>query len=541
MKRALNLLCILALVVILPACKKNEEPGQKAEVPSVQPKKAGLASAEKTSFQEVTAQLDPGGSVYVYLSTEQWLSGVAEKTSALRGVLQSIPDIKAEDRQNLEKGFDLVSHLLKDSGIEDVSGVGMSSIAREKDLYHGKVFVHHYKGKGSGFLWTMFGQKPHALEELNLLPGTTALATFSDLDLAMVWSILKKEVAQADFPQAKELFDKLPAGFEQATGLNWEKVLASLGGEYGLVLTLDEAHKINIPIPSPEPVEFPEPGLMLVAKVKDDLIFNRIDEAMEQAVQHMGQQVISVDQPNLKMRTVAVPLPLPIQLRPTVATSQGYLFVATTDALIKEVLDIKAGKKPGLKTTSEFQKLAKEIPTEGNSFAFVSERMGKVLVQIQQQALKMSAARGGATQTEWIQSLFGSNQVTYSYSVSANTDEGWLIAANASQDPAKFVIAPAVLVPIGLLSAVAIPNFTKAREASQRNACINNLRMIAGAKQQWALENNKTEADTPMRADLLSYLKNSEFPTCPAGGKYTMNAIGTPPECSVAGHQLPAQ
>jgi hypothetical protein len=544
MKRVFNFVCILALVIVLPGlvgCKKNAEPVQKTEVASPQSKKAGLASAEKNSFQEVTAQLDPGGSVYVYLSTEQWLAGVAEKTSALRGVLQSIPDIKPADRQNLEKGFDLVSHLLKASGIEDVSGVGMSSIAREKDLYHGKVFIHHYKGKGSGFLWTMFGQKPHPLDELNLLPGTTALATFSDLDLAMVWSILKKEVGQADFPQAKELLDKVPAGFEQATGLNWEKVLASLGGEYGLVLTLDEAHKINIPIPSPEPVEFPEPGIMLVAKVKDDLIFNRIDEALEQVVQHMGQQVISVDQPNLKMRTVAVPLPLPIQLRPTVATSQGYLFVATTDALIKEVLDIKAGKKPGLKTTSEFQKLAKEVPGEGNSFAFVSERMGKALVQIQQQALKMSAARGGATQTEWIQTLFGSNQVTYSYSVSANTDEGWLIGANASQDPAKLVIAPAVLVPIGLLSAVAIPNFTKARESSQRNTCINNLRQIAGAKQQWALENNKTEADTPMRADLLSYLKNSEFPICPSGGKYTMNAIGTPPECSVPGHQLPAQ
>jgi hypothetical protein len=488
----------------------------------------------------VTSQLDPGGSVYVYVSTEQWLQGVSDKANALRGVLQSIPDLKAQDREGLEKGFDLVSHLLKDSGIEDVSGFGMSSIAREKDFYHGKVFLHHYKGKGTGFLWTMLGQKPHSLDALNLLPPTTALATFSDLDLPMVWSVLKKEVAQSDFPQAQELLDKLPAGFEQATGLNWEKVLASLGGEFGLVLTLDEVHKINLPLPSPEPIEFPEPGLLLVAKVKDDLIFNRIDEAFEQVVQHIGQQVITVDKPDVKMRTVPVPLPLPMQIRPTVALAQGYLFVATTDALIREVLDIKAGKKPGLKTTTEFQRLAKETPTEGNAFSFVSERMGKTLVQIQKQALKMSAARGGG-QTEWVQSLFGSNQVTFSYAVSANTDQGWLVTANASQDPAKFVIAPAVIAPIGLLSAVAIPNFVKARESAQRNTCIANLREIAAAKQKWALENNKSEADTPMRSDLLAYFKGSQFPNCPAQGKYTMNPIGTPPECSVSGHQLPSQ
>ena len=45
-----------------------------------------------------------------------------------------------------------------------------------------------------------------------------------------------------------------------------------------------------------------------------------------------------------------------------------------------------------------------------------------------------------------------------------------------------------VVAIIGLLAAIAIPNFVKARTTSQTNACINNLRQIDGAKQQWALE-----------------------------------------------------
>src|SRR5438270_14073890 len=53
-----------------------------------------------------------------------------------------------------------------------------------------------------------------------------------------------------------------------------------------------------------------------------------------------------------------------------------------------------------------------------------------------------------------------------------------------------------VVAIIGLLAAIAIPNFVKARTTSQQNACINNLRQYDGAVQQWALENKKQSSDT---------------------------------------------
>ena len=78
-------------------------------------------------------------------------------------------------------------------------------------------------------------------------------------------------------------------------------------------------------------------------------------------------------------------------------------------------------------------------------------------------------------------------------------------------------------------------------EAAQRNACINNLRQIDAAKQQWALVNNKTDEAIPTALDLLPYLKGGVFPVCPSGGTYTINAVGLPPTCSVPGHVLPTQ
>ena len=93
---------------------------------------------------------------------------------------------------------------------------------------------------------------------------------------------------------------------------------------------------------------------------------------------------------------------------------------------------------------------------------------------------------------------------------------------------------------IGMLAAIAIPNFVRARETAQRNACINNLRTIDGAKQQWMLENKKEMKDTPTQSEVAAYLKDGQLPVCPIGGTYTINAVGEDPTCSAPNHRLPA-
>ena len=91
-----------------------------------------------------------------------------------------------------------------------------------------------------------------------------------------------------------------------------------------------------------------------------------------------------------------------------------------------------------------------------------------------------------------------------------------------------------VVAIIGLLAAIAIPNFVKARATAQMNACINNLRQIDGAIQQWALETKKGPTDSVVDAEILGYLKNAVV--CPAGGttfsdSYQTTDVSTPPTC----------
>jgi len=92
---------------------------------------------------------------------------------------------------------------------------------------------------------------------------------------------------------------------------------------------------------------------------------------------------------------------------------------------------------------------------------------------------------------------------------------------------------------IPMMAAIAVPNFVKARETAQKNACLNNLRRINGAKQVWALQNNKDTNSSPTMQDLTPFLKgNVATLRCPAGGAYSINQVGEPPTCSIPSHEL---
>ncbi len=95
-----------------------------------------------------------------------------------------------------------------------------------------------------------------------------------------------------------------------------------------------------------------------------------------------------------------------------------------------------------------------------------------------------------------------------------------------------------VAAAVGLLATIAMPTWVKARSTTQTQNCLNNLRQIDGAKQQWAAENKQPTSATPSFADISGYLKSCS--TCPAGAAtatfddtYQMNNVGTPPQCRI--------
>jgi len=104
-----------------------------------------------------------------------------------------------------------------------------------------------------------------------------------------------------------------------------------------------------------------------------------------------------------------------------------------------------------------------------------------------------------------------------------------------------------VVAIIGLLATIATPTWVRARSTSQMNTCINNLKQIDGAKQQWALETKQAPTALPVYSDISSYLKSAV--SCPTAGtdtsfgsSYIVNTVSEPPTCQLdpVRHVLPS-
>ncbi len=93
-----------------------------------------------------------------------------------------------------------------------------------------------------------------------------------------------------------------------------------------------------------------------------------------------------------------------------------------------------------------------------------------------------------------------------------------------------------VVLIIGILLAIAVPNFVKARESSRAKACVGNLKQIDAAKEQFAMDEKKATSSAVATTDIYGadkYIKAA--PLCPSGGTYTANTVGTAPVCSIGG------
>jgi hypothetical protein len=99
----------------------------------------------------------------------------------------------------------------------------------------------------------------------------------------------------------------------------------------------------------------------------------------------------------------------------------------------------------------------------------------------------------------------------------------------------KILMIVIVSLLIGFVIVMVIPNFVRVTYETGANACINNLRQIDAAKNEWALENRKTNGIVAEN-DIKPYLKldaNGNLPKCPAGGTYIIGRVGEDVKCSI--------
>jgi hypothetical protein len=92
-----------------------------------------------------------------------------------------------------------------------------------------------------------------------------------------------------------------------------------------------------------------------------------------------------------------------------------------------------------------------------------------------------------------------------------------------------------------LLLASIVPNFISEPVRAPTSACIDNLRLIDGAKQAWAFQTKADSNATPTWENIQPYFgrgANGKIPKCSQGGQYTIGNLSSTPTCSIIGHTL---
>ena len=523
-----SLVTLLGLALLtLGGCEKKSVPtsagSPAAVVKSAGPASDATKSAEPNSFDEVAAKLDRGGSLYFYLNTEQWLAGLSENIASLSALAMPAATAgqTAEEREKMQRALRMVTDLVKRSGLEAVTGLGASSLAIEPGVYRNTLFVHHKKGEG-GFLWTLLGGSAHRLTALDLLPRDTALASFTDLDVAQLIRIARQEIEHAGIPEAKQGFDQAMAQLSQMTGMPVEDVLQSLGGAAGLVLTLDATKPLKVPIAGREE-SLPTPRLAVLLQVEDDRIFQQIDKALA-----ANKEVVRVDESDLHMRTLGIPALPQMEVRATVAQWGGWLALASDDRLIRDM--IAAQKSGGLKATPEFAQLAAGLPEQGNSFQLATQGFAETWNRIQAEMMKNQPGLP-PEQTALMEKLLSFQKAGATYAVGAQLENGWLTVGKGSKGAGQ-VLAPLLIVPVAIAAGFALPVFSKVQERSKATKSLSNAKQIVTACKIYAADYRGKFPPT-LQALVPDYLPDAKIfispfaPEVPMGFTYTAGLTDT--------------
>jgi|GEM_PF-290435 len=484
---------------------------------------SGIFAEPNPQFNEVEKMLDEGGNYYFYYN----IKGILKQTMNRLQKIINGEKIPPETQKILSS----LNQILETLGFYDIEDMGMSSIAVE-DHFQVKTFIR-IPEKRRGLL-KLFGANPHPCHALDYAPKETLVLFTTDLCAWEIIPLIRSCCQETGNPEVIQDFDKsianLNMNLSNMTG-NETKIkdlAASLQGEIALLIDVDPITKMNIPLGRMQGTQLPSPRFALMLRVKDALLY----ETLFAMLKKTGMVQSEIREGDVRKIFAPVP-PNPFYLLQPVLCHDGqYCILTTQSSLLDRILETK---KTGnsLKTTEEYQQLMKGLPPQGNSFIFISKNAIRKFKDILLEIQKLSSAMmANDMPSFFLQDLEGDITMGIA-SVQTNTENGiWEIRKQQQSNPGMKNLMTGVAI-AGILTAIAVPGFLRARDNARLRACQENLMKLDSAKEQWALENNKSNGAEVKMEDLIGEDKYIlRRPVCPRGGTYTLGVIGEYPKCS---------
>jgi hypothetical protein len=203
----------------------------------------------------------------------------------------------------------------------------------------------------------------------------------------------------------------------------------------------------------------------------------------------------------------------------------SYLIISSSEKLVHGMIDAESGKKPGITSSSDFQKLSSGLPEKGNGIAYVAKRLQKTLGDLQ---MKFRRARGEANPLlEAMSAKFSGIAVdAATYTIGGTTEDGWFTAGRCTRDVNE-MLGEFMTLPAYYLAVAGIEQIKLARGTDKLTKIKKNLADLRSAKDEAISEKNLQEGQMLNRQDIEDYL--TAWPASVAGEIYDVGIVGQPP------------
>ncbi len=482
----------------------------------------------RATFDAINARLEPGGDLMIIANTEGILENLVQTGIRMAGMFAD-GDVDGEAVQTVQR----LAGFLEQNGFYAVEGLGVRSVPRGDGLHSIAMFMQRDAAAATLPLWrAMVGGGPSELAVLDYLPRDTALARAGTADIRYLWQLAAGGIRDIGGEQAEAAFNGWQAMAGAMLGAPLESLVNSIAPEGVLAVQLSREATVELPLDEGQAITIPRPALLFVTAVNSHAIVDTLKATLASQLQMPLPEAPDGD-------AVFYPLPLPIQspipVSITLATHGDYLLLGSTEAVVREAVAAFRGKD-GLKSDPDFQAAFPELAAN-NGILYVSRRLGEAAADVQKRMMALGDADMPPAMNSMMRQWIDEQEPWYSAMTIMNYRSGVRVHGVSSSGGRELVatMALAPVAAIGMGAAIAIPSFVKARSTSQHNACINNLRILDSAKEQWALANRASDGDEPDVEGVLEYVRGGTMLVCPDGGTYTLNPIGTTPVCSVHG------
>ncbi|NCD33943.1 MAG: hypothetical protein EOL87_11085 [Spartobacteria bacterium] len=496
---------------------------------------AVVSAGEREMAGEVYSRLDVTGDILMYFNAASIVQPLREQIKELAAAV--VESTENPDESMTDDVASSVDPVLDWLGFYAVQAAGFSLAPAGGEMYRAKSYTLVDASQRDRALWRLCGSEPRDMQVLKFYPEETELLEGWTFSIETLLDVVREGLQKFGPEGADQMLDMQFDQIRQNMGIDISRIIASLSDELAVGLTLSPDKTMSFPMSEESVIEFPDPGLLMAIKVKDDTLQTALLDFMAINQIPYSQQKVG----GTVVYSLNIPLQLPVRVEPSMAVKDGvFLLSVIPETITSALASYDAG---GSLMKSEKVKTAfANLPVDKlNGFAYVSPAFCKAYTDIELEMMKAGGMWPGDDSVQklmtYVEKLMNAHGNDVYASIAVKDVDGALISANMRTGGMNPVVS-AIMSPLAFGVALGITAAAEQAEMEQKYECMANLQLIMEAKDAWAVETNVAEDASPTWDDLMPYLPEGVNLVCPAGGEYTINPMNRLPACSVPEHDL---